>query len=486
MLRCPMQASVRLRGKDSDTPFSLGNHRECMVDWHLWERSVGLRLAPHEPRDEGVALALDRPWEGPFSNYGTVLIGPDGLYRLYYRGLPVPKHDTGDESLCVALSRDGVHWTRPVIGRVKVRGSVKNNVLIGGSASGTHAFGVMLDPRPGVPAGERWKGLGVERTKDGKDWALGGLVSGDGLNWVRIQADPVIVNDTGHFAFDSQNLPLWSEAEGRFVAYGRTWKDGKRRVSRWESTDFRHWSGSTLMEYRSADGSPAQVEEMYINQTSPYFRAPRLLLATAARFFAGRQVLTDAQAKAIQVDPGYFKDTSDCVLLTSRGGAVYDRALPGALIKPGIGARNWVSRSNYPACGVVPTGPDRMSVYVFQDYGQPTAHVHRWSWRTDGFASLTADTTGDAVSRLLTFRGSRLEVNAATSAAGWLRFELLDESDRPIAGFTLDDCPEVIGNELARTVAWRSGADLRALAGRAVRLRVAMADADLYSLRFVG
>lgn len=454
------------------------------MDWFLWEQASGLRLATHEPRDEGVALTLDRPWEGPFSNYGTVLIDPDGVYRLYYRGLPVPKHDTGDESLCVAFSRDGIVWFRPAIDRVAQRGIRHNNVLIGASAPGTHAFGVMVDPRPGVKPSERWKGLGVERTKDGKDWALGGWVSGDGLRWSRVQEAPVIVNDTGHFAFDSQNLPLWSEAEGKFVAFGRTWKDGKRRISRWESTDFRNWSGSTLMEYAGPDGTEAVVEEMYINQTTPYFRAPHLLKATAARFFPGRQVLTDAQAKAIRVDPGYFKDTSDCVLMTSRGGAVYDRALPGALIKPGIGPRNWVSRSNYPACGIVPTGADRMSLYVFQDYGQPTAHLHRWSWRVDGFSSLTADTRGRALSRPLTFRGGSLELNFATSAAGFVKVGLRDASGGAVPGFSIDECPEIIGNEPARRVAWRSNPDLRSVAGKPVRIEVEMADADLFSLRF--
>jgi len=33
-------------------------------------------------------------------------------------------------------------------------------------------------------------------------------------------------------------------------------------------------------------------------------------------------------------------------------------------------------------------------------------------------------------------------------------------------------------------VTWKQGRDLRALAGRAVRLRFAMKDADIYSIRF--
>jgi hypothetical protein len=39
---------------------------------------------------------------------------------------------------------------------------------------------------------------------------------------------------------------------------------------------------------------------------------------------------------------------------------------------------------------VVQTGPHEMSIYVNQDYAQPTAHLRRYSLRLDGFASLSA------------------------------------------------------------------------------------------------
>jgi hypothetical protein len=41
----------------------------------------------------------------------------------------------------------------------------------------------------------------------------------------------------------------------------------------------------------------------------------------------------------------------------------------------------------------------------------------------------------------------------------------------------------VIGNEIERAVEWKGG-DLSALAGKPVRLRFVMADADLYAVRF--
>ena len=75
-------------------------------------------------------------------------------------------------------------------------------------------------------------------------------------------------------------------------------------------------------------------------------------------------------------------------------------------------------------------------------------------------------------------------MNFSTSAAGSIRVELQDSDGKPIPGFTLADCPEIYGDEIERVVSWRGGADVGALAGRAVRLCFALKDADLYAIRF--
>jgi hypothetical protein len=128
-----------------------------------------------------------------------------------------------------------------------------------------------------------------------------------------------------------------------------------------------------------------------------------------------------------------------------------------------------------------------MSLYVNQNYAQPTAELRRYSLRLDGMASLAAPHDGGVlVTKPFTFEGDRLGINFATSAAGGIRVEILDESGDPIPGFTLADSVEQIGNEIDRVVGWKGGADLSSLAGRVIRLRVVMKDADLYSFRFAG
>jgi hypothetical protein len=472
-------------GPPDSAAIDLGARRELFVDRKLIERLDGVRLTLHEPRDEGVAIRMDQPWEGPLSNYSTVIHDGD-RYRMYYRGISQAGLDGSEhERTCVAESTDGIHWTKPELGLYEFAGSRANNIVLAAAAPVTHNFCPLLDTRPGVPDAERYKAVG------GTGDRLFAYVSADGLRWRRLRDAPILqssdVTIPHTHLFDSQNLAFWSESERCYVCYFRVW-DGLRRIARTTSPDFLHWTPAELMEQIHDDGAgprPAPAEHLYTNQTSPYFRAPHVYVAIAARFFEGRHVLTEEQARAIRVDPAYFHDTSDAVLLTSRGGAVYDRTFLEGYLKPGIGPQNWVSRTNYPALNVVQTGPTEMSLYVNQDYAQPTAHLRRYSLRLDGFASARAGAAaGELSTRPIVFLGSKLSINFATSAAGGIRFEIQDADGNPFPGFSLADCQEQIGNEIERIVSWQGGGELAELAGRPVRLRCVLKDADLYSFQF--
>lgn len=460
----------------------LGSRREVFVDRHLVERLEGARFHLHEPRDEGPVLKFDKPWEGPFSAYVTVV--RDGArLRAYYRGQPTRGADgKKDEVTCVAESEDGRTWTKPAAGLFEVAGSRENNVILAGQPPFSHNFTPFVDAKPGVPPEQRWKALaGLHET------GLRAFASADGLRWRPLREEPVLAKPQVPFPymFDSQNVAFWSPSEGRYACYFRVFKDKLRRICRTTSEDFLAWSAPELMEYAGPDGKPAPVDQLYTNQTAPYFRAPHLYVATAARFMEGRQVLSDAEARALGVDPFYFKDASDAVLLTTRGGASYDRTFLESFIRPGIGARNWVSRTNYPALNVVQTGETEMSVFVNQDHAQATAHLRRYSLRLDGFASLRAPFEGgELVTRAITFAGKRLHLNFATSAAGSIRVAIQDPAGKPYPGFSIADSLESIGNEIERAARWKSGADVSSLAGKPVRLRIVMKDADLYALRF--
>jgi len=75
-------------------------------------------------------------------------------------------------------------------------------------------------------------------------------------------------------------------------------------------------------------------------------------------------------------------------------------------------------------------------------------------------------------------------VNYSTSAAGSIGFELQDAEGRPLPGFDLAKSETLFGDEIAHEVQWKPAADVSKLAGKPVRLRIRLRDADLFSIRF--
>ena len=91
---------------------------------------------------------------------------------------------------------------------------------------------------------------------------------------------------------------------------------------------------------------------------------------------------------------------------------------------------------------------------------------------------------GQFTTKPLLFSGDQLRLNMSTSAAGSIRVEVQDESGQPFPGLSLADSPELFQDQTDLAVQWKSGTEVGPLAGRPVRLRFVLYDADLYALRF--
>ena len=101
--------------------------------------------------------------------------------------------------------------------------------------------------------------------------------------------------------------------------------------------------------------------------------------------------------------------------------------------------------------------------------------------RRDGFASLDAGSAeGSLTTRLVTFRGRHLFVNAETSG-GELRAEVLDRDGTPIPGLTRAACEAVRGDGTQQPVRWKGGAELAQVAGRPVKIRFHLRGGKLYA-----
>jgi hypothetical protein len=457
------------------TILNIGSRLELFVDDFLIDKFEDTHLRLHHPVDQGPVLYFDQFWEGAFCGYVTV-IKDKNLFRTYYRGLPEAGKDGSNlEVTCYAESTDGINWSKPDLKLFEARGSKNNNIILADASPFSHNFSPFLDQSPATKSHEKFKALaGTEKS------GLVAFVSPDGIHWKKLAENPVF----GKGKFDSQNVSFWSEAENSYICYFRTWTkigySGYRSVSRTTSLDFFHWTEPVEMDY-----GDTPREHIYTNQTHPYFRAAHIYIAIAARFLPGQQVLNDKEADKLKVNPNYFKDCSDAVLMTSRGENRYDRTFMEGFIRPGIGLENWVSRSNYPALNVVQTGPSEMSIYVNQNYAQPTAHLRRYSMRLDGFVSVHAPYLGGKVlTKPIIFEGKNLFLNFSTSAAGKILVEVQTANGKPVPGYSLQDSQPAIGNEINKWVKWNNNSDLSSLAGQPIRLLFKMKDADLYAIQF--
>lgn len=427
---------------DSGEVRDIGARLEPFVDTWLISRLDNAWLQLHEPR---LAPPMEQPADA--MEYGTVL--KDGnLYRLYTRDGRGARFDgDANEVTRYCESDDGIHWRKPKLGLVELDGDKDNNIILR-EAPFCHNFSPMIDMRPGVPANERYKALAGTVRSSG----LVAFVSGDGIRWRKLRSEPVITH-TREYAFDSQNVSFWSEREGCYVAYYRHFLDKTlRSVCRTTSRDFISWTEAVPLK----PNFPG--EHIYTTLTHPYYRAPHVYIALPTRFHPARG------------------QSTDILFMTARGDGPYDRTFREAFIRPGPDPARWGNRSNYAALNVVPGGPGEMWIYA--------TPFRRFVLRTDGFASVRAGAdTGELLTRPLRFSGKELVVNAATSAGGSLAVEIQGPDGKPVPGFTLADCAPVVGDFIGKPVAWKGG-KVETLAGKEIRLRFVLREADLYSIMF--
>lgn len=451
-------------------PLNIGQRWELFIDEFLVANSRATSLQLHEPRRAEVVLVTDAPWEGPTSAYFTVLKDGETI-RLYYRGSVGGSDHSDDQVTCVAESRDGVHFTRPKLGLVEVRGSKENNIVWKGVES--HNFAPFIDRNPNAPAAERYKALAGLK-QPGRNWQQGAtpgglyaFVSADGIHWRKKREEPVMTEG----AFDSLNLAYWDPVRNRYTCYSRIFTQGVRAVQSATSSDFLTWSPGTANQY--APGVP--LEHFYTSATLPCPDAEHLTLAFPMRFLPKRQkVPTHKPAGA-----------SDAVFMSSRDGVNWNRPFLEAWVRPGPDQRNWTDRSNMPAWGIVESAPGEWSMYVSEHYRWPDNRIRRLVMPRHRLASVHAGANGgEFTTPPLQLTGRKLVLNYATSAAGSVQVELLDAAGKPIPGFTLADHPALFGDELDGAVRWTKATELPALKDQPVRLRFVLNDADIYALRF--
>lgn len=494
----------------TDNPIQIGTRREVFWDDYLVEQTDAV-LTQHKPQDRGVAMVCDAPWEGSSCVY-PVVIRDRELVRLYYKagnfnisadskpGDPL----TGPMVICCAESHDdGKTFHKPKYGIHDCQGSKDNNIILikSDEIKNTDNFAVFRDTNPDCPEDERYKAtLDNGRVAEGSyDRILTWLKSKDGIHFT--PGGEVIRGGW----FDSMNCAFWDRHTKQYYLYMRDWPEGydrdrgegigrkKRDIRYAVSPDFRNWTQPQRVGFGVDD-----AVELYTNNVKPYHRSDHLYFGMATRY-----VERDGWSKSFDYLPcpdnrrnrsslqmRYGTALTDCVLITSRDGVHFKR-WDEAFMTPGIErGHNWVYGDCYFSWGMVETpadlpdmAPNELSFYAFDSMWTKSCSLRRYAIRKDGLISYKAPLKGATLTtRPIIFAGSRLMLNFATSAVGHVYVSILDDAGAAIPGY---QSHEVFGDSLDRPVVFAGGPDVSALAGRPVRLKFTLRDADLYAFQFM-
>ena len=503
----------------AEAPVDIGSRRELFVDGALVEELTGkAELRLHHPEPHEIAIVHDAPWEGTGCAYHSIF-KDNGRYRMYYKAWQLTvtpgKVNTNEHPMfcCYAESDDGIHWRKPELGLHEFNGSKANNIVfvsekVGAAKSVPGEPAVFKDENPAAPPDARYKALmpGDFLPAD-KRRALLAFKSPDGLHWSPLSDAPIITDG----AFDSQNLAFWDGEAGEYRAYWRTFSGGVIDKDNWKpygvrsirtatSKDFLHWENQANLRY--VDSPP---EQLYTSQVKPYYRAPHLLIGFPTRYVergwsVSMRALPEPEnrvwrAQASKPSERYGLAVTEALFMAGRDGVTFKR-WNEAFLRPGIERKGaWAYGDQYIGWQILETksavedAPNELSLYATEGYwsGAHGSALRRYTLRLDGFVSAQAPMSGGAlVTKPLRFKGQKLALNFATSAAGGVRVEIQDASGKALPGFSLDDCPPLFGDTVERTVTWKNGSNVSSIAGQSVRLRFDLRDADVYAFQFIG
>jgi len=476
----------------ADVPVTVDAQKRLFLDDFIIANTENItrRIHPAEKYSGNPVIRPTEPWEHPrICIYGSVLRDGDKYRAWYYGG--------GD--VAYAESADGLNWTKPKLGLLKVAGH-DTNLLIRRRASDDgpatmpdfyELFGVFRDDRdPDAERRYKMGFLGLQRNytgphaspfHGGQRRGLGVATSPDGIHWKLLDSFVTQATCDGatHWMFDS--------AANKYVLYGRTksfapevekawkatgWKPQSywgRAVTRAESPDFLQWN---IMEagkgpvVTAADAKDPPGTEVYSMMVFPY---QSVYIGLVQRFNNQPDTCTLDIQLAVSHDTIKFTRVGDRTPFIPVGPVgSWDRFNLSLANNPPIIEGD---RMRFYYGGRMA----RHSPYAGKDRGEKRGGVGLAAIKLDRFVSLGASFDGgQIVTKPLKLAGSRLHLNAK-SDFGQIVIEVLDTDGRQIARSR-----PVVEDSLDVPVQWEKGS-LEGL-NTPVVLRITLRNALLFAL----
>lgn len=491
--------------------------KHLFVDDHEVEAIDNLARKLHQPQKarDNVVIRPEYRWENNSIQVRTspVWLPDEGIFKMIYltgaEGLdPEVKFDaTGaaasvERYACYATSEDGVNWEKPFLGLYDYpaptwRGTpvgLENNILP--SAQGM-LQGPVHDPHDPDPS-RRFKGLRYGESE------LRSMVSADFLHWEKLDVPSLHSHDESHLTYDETER-LFIAAAKRNGPYGRSWQ-------LYTSENFADWEEHGLIFHADQTDQENGFDRLQKFFDDPAYRSPiynrpeewrtdvynfpifpyeGLYLATPVmHHWAGKHPpMYENVDSRKSVELASSRNLLDWERVAGRApfmelspvshGETYDTGQIVVLNRP-------VERNNelwfyymgfrYRNLSI----EDVLSRRYLDGSAMCMARL-----RMDGFVSLKGGIEwGSVLTKPIEVSGDALHVNA-DSWRGRVIAEVIDAgSGQPLDGYAKEDCVPVIVDSIDEDVQWRGGRALKELAGRTVRLRFHIWQAELYSYWF--
>ena len=454
--------------------------RQLFVDDFLIEHTT-LKREFHRPEyhADNPVLKPDKRWErgdsaraaAPFSD-GVFYDPKDNLFKIWYMGGYIA-------STCLAVSGDGVRWQKPSF---DVREGT-NEVLShrdGEPASGGRyrdSSTVWLDHEDPNPK-RRYKMFVT--TPIPQRWSLALRCSSDGIHW----SEPVA---TSSARIGDRTTVHYNPFRKKWIFGLRTGQSGVGRSRAYlEHSDAiagtRQAPGGSVLWLCADRLDPHHPEQKYSNIEPQLYNhdavAYESLMLGLFAIWQGPPNNVCAKLK--------IQKRNELLVGFSRDGFHWHRPDRKRFItvNPTEGSWNWGNVQSAGGCCLIVR--DKLYFYVSgralgDRFWDGNCNTGLATMRRDGFASMEAGGEGGVLTtRPVKFKGRYLFLNV-DNPSGELRVEVLSKDEKPIKGFSYQDCNPIAADSTIRQVTWKGGKELSSLAQRPVRFKFHLRNGKLYS-----
>lgn len=232
--------------EDAAFEFPAGQ-RQLFLDDSGIARIDGLTRSMHRPVKKGAVIVPDRAWETTLQTRSAPAWDvAEKCYKLWLiTSTPAP----GIAGTTYVESRDGVAWTKPVLGQYEYQGSRENNFV---AVDPTFQWpenaieNVVYDADDPDPD-RRYKGfLGCYGRQP--------MVSRDGISWRRLEVPEIPSQDESNLSYDRLTQTFLATLK-QTGPYGRA-----HALS--TSKDFEHWTEPELVFHADAEDQERAIERI--------------------------------------------------------------------------------------------------------------------------------------------------------------------------------------------------------------------------------